>query len=210
MDVSNGFGNRMDKDVSQICAEVLHTSSSSPQEFGDSFRNHVSEAMTVYNSDSNFASVSTSVVLDSPVTSHLLRDDSLQETKSPGLGFLVSDRERGQGGGSVLQVDVASISSSILSNSSTEISNREARQNSRRLFWDAFSRHGSRRLIDSQTFVFSTDDDNNDGLGSHDRWLLDFSGDFFDDEVGSDSEYTESRSHSMNEQRRHSTSGVGF
>ncbi|GMP97171.1 hypothetical protein CsSME_00045535 [Camellia sinensis var. sinensis] len=40
MDVSNGFGNRMDKDVSQICAEVLHTSSSSPQELGDSFRNN--------------------------------------------------------------------------------------------------------------------------------------------------------------------------
>ncbi|CAL5420168.1 unnamed protein product [Camellia sinensis] len=86
MDVSNGFGNRMDKDVSQICAEVLHTSSSSPQELGDSFRNNVSE--------------------DSPITSHLLRDDSLQEIISLGLGFLVSDRERGQGGGSVLQADV--------------------------------------------------------------------------------------------------------
>ena len=78
---------------------------------------------------------------DSPITSHLLRDDSLQEIISLGLGFLVSDRERGQGGGSVLQADVVSISSSILSNSSTEISNREARQNSRdysgMLFQDA-------------------------------------------------------------------------
>ncbi|CAL5339493.1 unnamed protein product [Camellia sinensis] len=210
MGVSNGFGNRMDKDVSQICAEVLHTSSSSPQELGDSFGNHVSEAMTVYNSDSDSdsASASASVVLDSPVTSHLLRDDSLQETIPPGLGFLVSGREQGQGGGSVLQVDVVSISSSILSHSSTEISNREAGQNSRRLFWDAFSRRGSRRLSDSQTFVFSTDDDNNDGLGSHDRWLLDFSGDFFYDEVGGDSGYMESRTHSMNEQRWHSTSEV--
>ena len=139
MRVSNGFGNRMDKDVSQICVEVLQTRRSSPQELGDSFRNHVSEAMAVYNSAST--SLSTSVVSDSPVTSHLLRDDSYQETISPSLGFLVSDRERGQGGGSVLQVDVVSISSNILSNSSIEISNREARQNSRdysgMLFQDA-------------------------------------------------------------------------
>ncbi|KAI8004139.1 hypothetical protein LOK49_LG08G01830, partial [Camellia lanceoleosa] len=224
MDVSNGFGNRMNKDVSQICAEVLHTSSSSPQELGDSFRNHVSEAMIVYNSDFDSASASTSasasIDSDSPVTSHLLRDDSLQETISPGLGFLVSDRERGQGGGSVLQIDVVSISSSILSNSSTEISNREARQNSRdysgMLFQDTvpeglfiyflFLKISSRRLIDSQTFVFSTVDDNNDGLRSHDRWLLNFSGDFFDDEVGGDSGYMKSRTHSMNEQCWHSTS----
>ncbi|CAL5404488.1 unnamed protein product [Camellia sinensis] len=165
-----------EKLVKSTSSEVLHTSRSSPQELGDSFRNHVSEAMNVYNSDSAYASV----VSDSPVTSHLLRDDSLQETISPGLGFLVSDRERGQGGGSVLQVDVASISSNIFST----------------------------RLIDCQTFVFSTDDDNNDGLGSHDRWLLDFSGDFFDDEVSSDSGYMERRTHSMNEQRWHSTSEV--
>ncbi|KAL7190980.1 hypothetical protein ACSBR2_023116 [Camellia fascicularis] len=208
LDVVNGIGNVVDKDESQICEEVIHPSDSSPQQLGDSHsdevsvENHASEGISIRNSVSDSASV----VFDSQVISQSLRDYTVRETTPQGLGFLVSDRERVQRSGSVLHVDVVSISSSNLSDSATEISNREARRNSRRLFWDAFSRRSSRRHNDSQTFVFSTDD--TDGLGFHDRWLLDFSGDFFDDGAGGDSGYMGSRIHSMNERRRHSRSEV--
>ncbi|KAK4853473.1 hypothetical protein QYF36_009746 [Acer negundo] len=122
------------------------------------------------------------------------------------LGFLVSNREQDRIDGSVLHVDVVSISSHILSSGSADTSSHASRRNSRRLFWDAFSRRSSRRLNDSPTIVFSTDDTND--LGSQDRWLLDFSSDFLDDGVGGDTGYLGSRIHSLNERRRHSRSEI--
>ncbi|KAF7154400.1 hypothetical protein RHSIM_Rhsim01G0052300 [Rhododendron simsii] len=181
-----------EKDESPVFAEVRTPSSLSP----------LADEVTV---------ISGSVVSDSPISSGLLRDDALQETVPSGLGFLASDGEQNGSGGSVLHVDAVSISSSILSSSSSSeiTSNREARRNSRRLFWDAFSRRSSRRdNTDAQRFVFSTDD--NDALGSHDRWLLDFGSDLLHDGVGSDSGYIGSRSRNQggNEWRRHSRSEV--
>lgn len=131
--------------------------------------------------------------------------DSVPET-SPGLG-VVSGREQGQEDGSYLQVDVVSISSDIVSSGENDInSNQDARQNSRRLFWDAFSRRSSSRHMDSPTLQVSTSD--SDNLGSRGgRWLLDFSGDLFDD-IGSSSGYLGNRTHSMNEQRRQSRSEI--
>ncbi|KAK9269355.1 hypothetical protein L1049_001126 [Liquidambar formosana] len=196
--------NSMVKGVSQICPEVTHPSSSSLQELGDSRSDGVSIENHVHNSNSG--SVSVPVISDSPVSFHSLGDESLQEAIPSGLGFLVSNRERNQGDGNVLHVDVVSISSNILSSSDADISIREARRNSRRLFWDAFSRRSSRRHIDSPTIVFSADD--TDDLGSHDRWLLDFSGDFSDDGVGGDYGYLGSRFRSMNERRQQSRSEV--
>ncbi|KAE9462662.1 hypothetical protein C3L33_05446, partial [Rhododendron williamsianum] len=181
-----------EKDESPVFAEVRSPSSLSPQ----------ADEVTV---------ISGSGVSDSPISSGLLRDDVLQETVPSGLGFLASDGEQNGSGGSVLHVDAVSISSSILSSSSSSeiTSNREARRNSRRLFWDAFSRRSSRRdNTDAQRFVFSTDD--NDALGSHDRWLLDFGSDLLHDGVGSDSGSIGSRSRNQgrNEWRRHSRSEV--
>ncbi|KAG5564218.1 hypothetical protein RHGRI_000423 [Rhododendron griersonianum] len=181
-----------EKDESPVFAEVRSPSSLSPQ----------ADEVTV---------ISGSGVSDSPISSGLLRDDALQETVPSGLGFLASDGEQNGSGGSVLHVDAVSISSSILSSSSSSeiTSNREARRNSRRLFWDAFSRRSSRRdNTDAQRFVFSTDD--NDALGSHDRWLLDFGSDLLHDGVGSDSGSIGSRSRNQgrNEWRRHSRSEV--
>lgn len=69
-----------------------------------------------------------------------------------------------------------SVSSNILSSSYTEVSRSDARSN-RRLFWDAFSRRSSRRHTDSRAIALSSDASND--LRSPDRWLLDFSGDFF-------------------------------
>ncbi|XP_059637840.1 uncharacterized protein LOC132279814 isoform X2 [Cornus florida] len=203
----NGVNRMMNKDVSRIRSEV-HQSSSSPRELGDSTsngiinENRVSEVMSIHNSDSS----SRPAVSDSSVTFHSLRNDTLPESMPSGVGFLVPDRERGQRSGSVLQVDVVSISSNILSSSAADISSREARRNSRRLFWDAFSRRSSRRHSDSRTLLSSADD--SDDLESHDRWLLDFSGDFFDDGVGGDSGYLGSRTHNVNERRWHSRSEI--
>ncbi|KAH7569127.1 hypothetical protein JRO89_XS06G0110400 [Xanthoceras sorbifolium] len=182
----NGIDNSVDKGVSHICHEP---SSSSSQSLGDSRSNGVSldslasEISATHDSHSD----TVSHVSDLPVTFHSLGDESIRGAMPAGLGFLVSNREQDRPDGSVLHVDVVSISSHILSSGSADTSSHAARRNSRRLFWDAFSRRSSRRLNDSPTILFSTDDTND--LGSQDRWLLDFSGDFLDDGVGGDSGY---------------------
>lgn len=99
--------------------------------------------------------------------------DNATQTFSPGLGFLVSEREQSHRNGNTPSA------------SSSESSDAEGRQNNRRLFWDAFSQRSSRRNTDSRTFVATNDD--TDGLGSHDRGLPDFSNDLFDDGIGSGS-----------------------
>jgi len=113
--------------------------------------------------------------------------------------FLPSDREREARAARVLLVDVVNIHSNILSISFAEISNREARRNSRRMFWDAFSRSNLRRNRDSPTIVFTSS--HADDLGSHDRWLLDFGGDLHFDGVGRESRYPGTRSHHRSERR---------
>lgn len=140
------------------------------------------------------------------ISNSYLPDDYLQET-SPSAGVFGPNREQVQEDDSFLQVDVVSISSDIVSSSETDItSSRDARRNSRRLFWDAFSRHSSRRLMDSSALHISSND--SDNMGSRGgRWLLDFNGDLFDD-IGSSSGYLGNRIHSMNEQRRQSRSEV--
>lgn len=119
-------------------------------------------------------------------------------TSQPLPGSPLSDREQDPRSASVLFVDVVSIHSNILSSSIAEISSREARRN-RRMFWDAFSRSSFRRNRDSPTIVFTTG--HTDDLGSHDRWLLDLSGDLHDDGVGRESRYSGARSHHRNERQ---------
>lgn len=198
-DSITGIGNPANEAVSQLCPEPR---SSHCQGLGNSLshgvsdENHVAETTSIQ----NFSSDSVAHVSGLPI--HSQRG----ETISSGLGFLVPNGEQTQGDGSLLHVDVVSISSNTLSSADIDRSNREARRNSRRLFWDAFSRHSSQRLTDRHTIVFSTED--NDDLGSHDRWLLDFSGDFFDDRVRGDSGYLGGRVHSLHERRRYSRSEV--
>ncbi|KAK4431808.1 Receptor homology region, transmembrane domain- and RING domain-containing protein 4 [Sesamum alatum] len=144
-----------------------------------SVENNVSEEVDFSNSD--FGS---SFISDSPMDTHLPRDDTNQEVTPSRVGFLVSEREHNRQDVSLLQVDVVSISSNILPSNSAEINSREARRNSRRLFWDAFSRRSSRRQTESRTLGLSPGD--SESLRSHDRWLLDFTGGFYNDEVGGD------------------------
>ena len=209
IDAANNVPNTMDKDRSHSGERVIHSSSSHASEHRSSYSdgasagNRVSTVIAV----DNPSSVAVPAVTNSPVSFHSQGDESNQEVMPSGLGIVVSDRadrEQGRRDGSVFHVDVVSISSNIVSSTTAEVSNREARRNSRRLFWDAFSRRSSRRHSDSPTIVFSTDD--TDDLGSHGRWLLDF----FDDGVGGDSGYLGSRIHSMNERRWHSRSEVIF
>lgn len=199
MDIDNS----VNRGMSQICPESLHRSSSSPQEIEHSLSDGVAfenDVPVISNSGS------VSVISDSSINFPSLRDESLQEAVPSDLEYLVSNRERSRRDGSVLLVDVVSISSSILSSNNADIGNREARRNSRRLFWDAFSRRSSRRSSDSPAIVFSTDD--TDDLGSHDRWLLDFSGDFFNDGLRGDSGYSDTISHNMSERQRQSRSEI--
>lgn len=211
MDAVNDVHNTLDKDRSHSGAGFTHSNNSHVSECGGSYsdvasaENHLSGVMAIDNS------VSVPAVTDPPVNLNSHGDESIREVTPSGLGIVVSDRsdrEEGQRDGSVLHVDLVSISSNILSSTTAEVSNREARRNSRRVFWDAFSRRSSRRHSDSPTIVFSTDD--TDDLGSHDRWLLDFSGDFFEDGIGGDSGYLGSRIHSLHERRWHARSEVIF
>lgn len=193
--------------VSQIGPEPSCSYSQSLEDSASaevSVETHESEVIPVHNSHSDPVSLAS----DIPVAFHSLGEESIRGALPGGLGFLLSNRDQDRVDGNVLHVDVVSISSNILSRGNADTDNREARRNSRRMFRDAFSRRSSRRLTDSPTIVFSTDDTGD--LGSHDRWLLDFSGDYFDDGVGGDSGYLGRRVHSLNERRRHSRSEVRF
>ncbi|KOM46899.1 hypothetical protein LR48_Vigan07g060300 [Vigna angularis] len=92
---------------------------------------------------------------NSAATSQGPEEEPCRETIPSGLGILVSNRERGTGNDSVLQVDVVTISFNILFGNNADANDHDARRNGRRLFWDAFSRRSSRRLGDSPTIVFS-------------------------------------------------------
>ncbi|KAJ4951434.1 hypothetical protein NE237_028266 [Protea cynaroides] len=194
---------------SQIFEEGICSSSTSHQELDGSFENvassvgnHADAIMGVHSPDID----SISSAFENEATSQSQGDESVQETVPPAPEFMVPDRERGRMNGSVLHVDVVSISSNILSTSTGQVSNHEARRNNRRMFWDAFSRRSSRRHSDSPTFVFSTD--GADDLGTHDRWLLDFNGDLYEDGFRGDSGYLGSRSRGTYERRRSSRSEI--
>ncbi|GMI97624.1 hypothetical protein HRI_003431700 [Hibiscus trionum] len=159
--------------------------------------NQLGEVTTVNDSGSASASHASE-----PGSSRLLGGESILEAMPSGLGFIVSNRERGPGDGSVLHVDLVSLSSNILSSGSADTSNREARRNNRRLFSDAFSRRSFRRVDNSSSIFLSMDDDNDTGFDN--RWLLDFNGDFFYDGAQGDSGYLSSRMHRLNERRRRS------
>lgn len=201
-DVANNVDTTVNGDVSQVFAGYSHSSSPLSHGNGESSSsedyvvNHTNEILIFNNSDSG----SVSVLSDSSVTPHLAGDDMRQDTPSSGLEFLVSDREEGVRDGSALHVDMANASPNIFSNIPAEISSREARRNSRRLFWDSFSRRSPRRRADPRNFRFLND--NSDDVVSHDRLLLDFSDNSLHEGAGGNFPSNGSR----NERRRHSRS----
>lgn len=124
--------------------------------------------------------------------------DNTTQTSSPGFRFPVSEREQTHRNRNVLQVDMGSVSNTPPSTGSSDLRDTEGRQNSRRLFWDAFSQRSSRRNTDLRTFVATNDD--TDSLGSHDRGLPDFSNDLFDDGIGGGSRHYSNSNQIINSQ----------
>lgn len=201
-DALNRGNNVMNGNVPHSCAGFMLSNCPSSDGLGESSSDEVSvgncanELMLFHDCDSGSASV----LSESPV------DDTPQQTSPSSLGFLVTERDQGHTDRNVLQVDVVSVSSNMSSSSSAESSNHEARRNSRRLFWDAFSRRSSRRNAESRSLLLTADD--TDGLESHDRWLLDFNGDFFEDGIGGDSRQRSSINQSTNERWWRSSSEI--
>lgn len=200
-DVVNNVATSVNVDVSHVFAGYSHSSSPLSHGNGESSSsedfvvNHTNEILIFNNSDS------VSVLSDSSLTPHLAGDDMRHDTPSSGLEFLVSDREDGVRDGSAFHVDMANASPSIFSNIPAEISSREARRNSRRLFWDSFSRRSPRRRADPRNFRFPNDN-SDDVASSHDRLLLDFSDNSLHEGAGGSFPPNGSR----NERRRHSRS----
>ncbi|KAL1813148.1 uncharacterized protein LOC108227369 isoform X1 [Daucus carota subsp. sativus] len=197
LDAAGSVDNIIDRDLPQSCSIVAQTCISDSCSDGMSTENHASELTTIHDFDSS----SISAVSDSPINFDMQSNDTHDAT-ALGLGFVVSDREHGLRDESLLHLDVLSLSPNTLSNSSADNGDNEVRNNSRRLFWDAFSRRSSRRRSDSRTLVFTSED--SDDLGSQDRWLFDFNSEYLDDGVG-DAGNVESRNHSLNEHRWHSS-----
>lgn len=160
----------------------------------------INEAMENHIPDSGRMSVASEPI----IASQSRRREAVEDVTPSGLGLFVSDRVQARPEGSLLHVDVVSITSNVLPNSNNEISTREARRNSRRMFWDAFSSRGSRRHADFPAILLTTED--SDLMGANRRWLLDIGDDFFNDGVGLDSWHFGRRSRATNERRRNSRS----
>eukprot|EP01018_Ginkgo_biloba_P002066 Gb_26597 [translate_table: standard] len=104
-------------------------------------------------------------------------------------------------------IEVANLSSNEASSSIRDISSQEARRNSRRRLWDALTRATSRRRTATPTIVLSAEEI--DDLGSsHDRWLLDFSGELYDDAIEDYGGLITGRSYDSEERRWHFRSQV--
>lgn len=205
LDATSRADNSANTTVPLFFLECLNSSSVAQEHPAwDSVENHEHAVMGPDTS----ASVSHSVFSDSLTSLQLFGDDTAQVAIPPGSGLLMSDSDLDLQTGSVLHVDVVSISSTVLSSSVAEISNREARRNSRRLFWDALSRRSFRRHNDSPVIVFTTG--HADDIGSHDRWLLDLSGDLHYDGVGRELGYMGTGRHRRSERRWESRFEVRF
>ncbi|KAG6589802.1 uncharacterized RING finger protein C4G3.12c-like isoform X1 [Cucurbita moschata] len=204
-DAVNGIDSSVDKGVSPVCTKVMFAASSSnTQEVGDLCLNeltgYVQEDEGTANQNPESESSPDS---DLPLTFQSLEDESSREVPSSLDTFVSDDREPGDVG--MPHVDMVGISSNVLSTSSIDANSLMIRRNSRRLFWDAFSRRSFRRHSESP-FLFPPN--NISTTGDSDRWLLDISGNFIDDEVRGDSRHFPRRIHILNEQQRDSRSQV--
>lgn len=184
---------------SSIVQESIDLSTSAASSTVDA----TTEVLVIHSSDSN----PISAISDSSPTPHLVREPTMESGSSDGASFTSTGpgNERDE---NVIHVDVVSISSNIVTSSTAEASDNEARRNSRRLFWDAFSRRSSRRNNDS-LMIFSSADDTDD-LESHSRWLLDISDDIFENGTEDEFSYLRRRRLGASGRRWHSRSEVIF
>lgn len=186
-------------DMPHTTADVMYPSSVQPEEPErlPSFLEEINGIVGNNNSDSG----PIPIVSDPGIGSQSRGDDTIQEVIPSGLELPMLDRVQAPPEGSVLHVDLVSISSDVLPNINNEITTRETRRNNRRTFLDAFSSRSSRRHADFPAILFTTEDA--DLMGSRRRWLLDIGDDFFDDGIAVDSWHLSRRSR---EHRRNSRS----
>ncbi|KAK1389438.1 E3 ubiquitin-protein ligase RLIM-like [Heracleum sosnowskyi] len=200
LDAASSVDDILDRNLPRSCSVVTQGISDSCSD-GLSIENHASELTAIHDFDSG----SVSAASDFPIDFDMQTNDT-QDATAFSVGFSVSDGEQVLRDESLLHLDVLSLSPNTQSNSGADNSNHEARHSSRRLFWDAFSRRSSRRRSDSRTLVFASED--SDDLGSQDRWLFDFNGEYFDDGVGGGTGTLGSRTSSLNEHHWHSNSEI--
>ncbi|XP_019181611.1 PREDICTED: E3 ubiquitin-protein ligase RLIM-like [Ipomoea nil] len=186
----------------QIYGDSIQPSSASPHGIlesssnGDLIGNQAS-AFFVFN---NSGSSSISALSDSSQASYSPGYDTCQDIIPSGLEFLMSEREQTPRLGGMFQVGMSGISSNVHPSSSAEINSRGARHNSRRLFWDSFSRSNA----DSSTFIFVND--NSDDVGSRERLLLGFHDDSLGAGAGRDFGWPRSQAPANSDQQRQSRS----
>ncbi|KAM0943467.1 putative transcription factor C2H2 family [Dioscorea sansibarensis] len=182
-------------------SSIVQESRDLPTSAASSTVDSTTEVLVIHSSDSN----PISAVSDSSPTPHLMREPTMESSSSAGARFTSTGPgiERDE---NVIHVDVVSISSNIVTNSTAEVSDNEARRNSRRLFWDAFSRRSSRRNNDS-LMIFSSAEDTDD-LESHSRWLLDISDDIFENGTEDEFSYLRRRRLGASGRRWHSRSEI--
>ncbi|KZV29622.1 hypothetical protein F511_00900 [Dorcoceras hygrometricum] len=139
----NGINSSLNGGSSQVSERLSYSSSLPSRGHEDFMLDEASVQNNVHETDFSSSEFgSSSVVSDSPIDFHFLRNSTIHERIPSDSGFLVSEREQTQQDESLLHVDIVSTSPNMSSRSS-EISSQEARRNSRRLFWDAFSRRNS-------------------------------------------------------------------
>ncbi|KAF3782780.1 E3 ubiquitin-protein ligase [Nymphaea thermarum] len=177
--------------VSDLCADALcernfplpdHSRSFSFVNCVSPLRNSIDGSVGAQTSDSTSEPVGCS-----SLSWEFEREDSIQERQNSDSSIPLEQRE--QRNRTALHVDILSISSGTVSSAAHEVYNREARRTSRRLIWDAFSRHSSRRPSTSTTIVPPAEE--NDEPVTQDRWTLGFGGDLLDN--GSDFRYPSNR-----------------
>lgn len=178
-----------------------------------SFSNSTNQLQPGVLSANEILAIPESLSIPTTDTDHVLTLPSLSTTTFPAEDLLVassfsSDAPTSTGSseertGSVLHVDLVSLSSDVSSDLG-ETSSSESQRHTRRLFWDAFARQ-SYRTLDS-TSLFSSPENSN--LGYQDRWLLDIDDHAFRDRDDDGSIYLRRRRHGLNGVSWHSRSEV--
>lgn len=127
------------------------------------------------------------LIAEEPISENFsIRNSELRESESRNLLHLGPSNE-------------SNPSSNDTSSSTGDISSQEARRNSRRRLWDALTRATSRRRTLAPAIFLSAGDIDDIGSSS-DRWLLDFSGELYDDVI-EDAGLNTGRSYDSEERR---------
>ncbi|KAH9301051.1 hypothetical protein KI387_012634, partial [Taxus chinensis] len=179
------------EESTQLATPLCEHASPSPTERGGS----IEIPRNLHEQHENSNNNTNSVVSDSsPAEGPLVAEESVSQNIARRNSELEELESR-----NLFRAGPSSLSSNDTSSSTGDISSQEARRNSRRRLWDALTRATSRRRTLAPAILLSTEDI--DDLGSSsDRWLLDFSGELYDDVIEDEGRST-GRSYDSEERR---------